>query len=103
MLILIGALLAFLVTLAWLAFISWVVGNLAYRGQPPARRAALTAATSVLVTLAIDLVVELAWPEFLTVRALLFLLPAAFCDFLMMRRGFAAAWVPDEEVGEVFN
>lgn len=103
MLILIGALLAFLITLAWLAFMSWIVGNLAYREQAPLPRAALTAATSVLATLAILLVVELAWPEILTVRSLLFLLPAAFCDFLMMRRGFAAAWVPEEEVAEVFN
>jgi hypothetical protein len=100
---LIVLLFGFAATLAWLAFTSWIVGNLAFKEEPPVRRAALTAGTSALVTLAFNLAAEIALPNFFSLAALLFIIPAAACDFLMLRRGFLADWVSDEEVGEVFS
>ena len=91
-----------LVGLVWVAFVSWLVARFAFQEEPPLRRAALTAGTSLFITCAIQLVLVLLYgPAWL--RPLPFYALGALIDFLLLWRGFERKWVPDDDVAEAFR
>jgi uncharacterized membrane protein len=98
---------SFMVSLIWLCFLSWVIARFAFREELPARRAALTAATALVAAVAIGLVMIFLVPDPLpllprmatneALLALLYYLPAALIDFVLLRASFRKAWVDDAE------
>jgi Ni/Fe-hydrogenase subunit HybB-like protein len=102
--------LQFLVSLAWIAFLSWLVGRFAYRQMPPVARAAWTAATSFAIASILSLVLQFGYLQSslatelglarFSMAPFLFYGLAAFADFLLLKRAFGRVWVDD---GEVFR
>ena len=98
--------LAFGATLAWLCFLSWVVSRIAFKEELPERRAALTAGTAFLLGLASSLVMIFFVRDPLpfiptdmrvALLSLLYYVPAALVDFLMLRAAYRKGWVDDAE------
>jgi hypothetical protein len=91
-----------LLSLAWVAFVSWLVARFGFRDEPPRRRAAFTAGTSLAICCGIQLLLALLFgPAWL--RAVPFLAAAAFLDFLMLWRGFERKWVSEDDVADAFR
>lgn len=98
---------SFMVSLIWLCFLSWVIARFAFREELPVRRAALTAATALVAAVAIGLVMIFVVPNPMplllptdtnaALLSLLFYLPAALVDFVLLRASFRKAWVDDAE------
>jgi predicted permease len=98
---------SFIVSLVWLCFLSWVISRFAFKEEPPARRAALTAAAALGTAVAIGLAMIFLAPDPLpllpriatseALLALLYYLPAALIDFVLLRASFRKAWVDDAE------
>jgi len=97
---------AFGASLAWVCFLSWVISHVAFKEELPERRAALTAATAFVAAIASALGTILLLPDPLpflpsdtrqALLSLLFYIPAAFVDFLMLRAAYRKAWVDDAE------
>jgi hypothetical protein len=97
----------FMISLVWLCFLSWVVARFAFRDELPARRAALTAATALVLAVAIGLLMIFVVPNPMpllpptdsneALLSLLYYLPAALIDFVLLRASFRKAWVDDAE------
>jgi hypothetical protein len=104
---------SFGISLAWVCFLSLVVGQGLYRAQAPRRRAALTAFTAFLLACGISCVYQLTSDrsramarlgmDYFSIEPFFFYAAAALVDFLLLWRLFRRYWVSDDEYSDTFS